>query len=85
MECPDNDKLKPLDKLLNDKISEFESGLDRICDRDLDSQIWELGDYENEEPPLEASEFKEEAPVEEQLIEKKMTRGHKGRTSFTEE
>ena len=41
-------------------IGEFDSGRDRECDKDLDTLIWELGDYENEEPRQEADEYMEE-------------------------
>ncbi|MGO9138632.1 MAG: hypothetical protein ACLP9S_04915 [Syntrophales bacterium] len=51
MECEDVDKLKPLNKLLDDQTQEFESGEEKKCDNDLDVMIWELCDYENEEPP----------------------------------
>jgi hypothetical protein len=75
MECRDVDKLKPLDKLLEDQIEEFDSGKDRVCDKDLDKMMWELGDYESEEPKMEADEFAEEKPIEENLVEKKLVGG----------
>ncbi len=75
MECEDTDKVKPLDQLLDDQIREFESGKDRVCDEGLDKMIWELGDYENEEPKMEAKEFEEDKPIEEVLIEKKAVHG----------
>ena len=84
MECFDIDKVKPLDELLDDTIKEFDSGSDTVCDKDLDKMIWELGDFENEEPPQEAEEFREEAPVEDELVEKTMIVGRSGRASFTE-
>ena len=65
IKCEDPDKVKPVDKLLDDQISEFESGRDKECDKDLDTMIRELGDYENEEPKTEAGEFEEEGPIEE--------------------
>jgi len=65
------EKIKPLDKLLDEKIKEFESGRDKEYDRDLDELIWELGDYENEEPLDEAEEFQKAVPIEEELVEKK--------------
>jgi hypothetical protein len=74
-------RIKPLDKLLDDMIVEFESGADRVHDKDLDEMIWELGDYENEEPLPEASEFKEEVPIEEDLVEKRM-RSSRGKVSL---
>ena len=74
-QCDDDDKIKPLDRMFDDQIIEFESGEDKTCDRDLDKMIWELGDYGNEEPPIEATEFDEDKPVEEELIERKMIHG----------
>ncbi len=74
-------RIKPLDKLLDDMIVEFESGAGRLYNRDLDEMIWEFGDYENEEPLLEASEFKAEVPIEEDLVEKKM-RPSRGKVSL---
>ncbi len=63
---------KPLDELIEEKTEKFESGTEREHDEDLDEMIWELGDYESQEPPQEAQEFKEAAPVEEDLTEKEM-------------
>jgi hypothetical protein len=83
MECNNIDKIKPLDKLLDDQINEFESGTDRACDKDLDKMIWELGDYENDAPKTEAREFDDEAPSEETLVEKK-SRGRGKTTAYTE-
>lgn len=71
MECENVDKIKPLDRLLDDQIKEFDSGKDRVCDKDLDKMMWELGDYENEEPKMEAESFEDEKPMEENLTEKK--------------
>lgn len=85
MECKDVDKLKPLDKLLDDQIQEFDSGEDRKCDKDLDAMIWRLGDYENEEPREAADEFREEAPIEEELVEKRNIHGTGGLPSFMAE
>jgi hypothetical protein len=84
MRCIDVDKVKPLDELLDDKIGEFDGGRDKECDKDLDTLIWELGDYENEEPLSEAEEYSEEVPIEEELVEKTMTVGRHGRASFRE-
>jgi hypothetical protein len=84
MECPNVDKVKPLDELLDDKVREFESGRDRVCDEELDTMIWELNDYENEEPPQDAKEFRKDTPTEEDLVEKAMKAGRRGRASFTE-
>ncbi len=67
-----DEKVKPLDKLMNEKIDEFESGEERERDKDLDNMIWELGDYESQEPPQDAAEFKEKPPVEEELAEKEL-------------
>ena len=81
MGCIDVDRVRPLDELLDDQIREFGSGRDRVCDRDLDRMIWELGDFDNEEPPQDAESFLEEPAVEEELIEKR--RITRGRSSFT--
>jgi hypothetical protein len=85
MECKDVDKLKPLDKLLDDQMQEFESGEEKKCDKDLDAMIWKLGDYENEEPPQAADEFAEAPPIEEELVEKRNIHGTRGRPSFMAE
>jgi hypothetical protein len=66
-----DDNVKPLDILLDEKIRAFESGRDKEYDKDLDEMIWELGDFENEEPLPEAEEFQQEVPIEEDLVEKK--------------
>jgi hypothetical protein len=84
MDCTNADKVKPLDELIGDKINEFDSGKDKECDKDLDTLIWELGDYENEEPPQEAEEHMEEVPIEDELAEKTMTVDRHGRASFKE-
>lgn len=75
------ERVKPLDTFLNDITREFESGRDRYRDRDLDETIWELGNYENEDPPMEIFEFGEEPPIEEDLVEKKM-RLSRGKVPF---
>jgi hypothetical protein len=80
----DVDRVKPLDELMDDTIGEFDSGRDRECDKDLDTLIWELGDYENVEPRQEAEDFLGETPIEEELVEKTMIVGRKGRASFKE-
>lgn len=65
-----------LDELLEEKADEFESGIERRQDSELDDMIWELGRYEDMEPlTTEAEEFKpenrvEEVPPEELLTEK---------------
>jgi hypothetical protein len=46
-----------------------------VCDKDLDEMMWKLGDYENEEPKMEAEEFEDEHPLEEDLVEKKVVFG----------
>jgi len=75
MECEDVDKLKPVDRLLEDKTKEFDSGKDRVCDKELDKMMWDLGDYESEESKIEAQEFEDEKPIEEELVEKKAIHG----------
>jgi hypothetical protein len=65
------DKVKPPDKLLDYKMKKFESGRDKAYDRDLDEMIWELSDYENEEPLDEAEDFQKAVPIEEELVENK--------------
>ena len=70
MKCDDFDKVKPFDELLEAKTKEFESGKDKVCDKELYTMIGELGDYEHEEPPQDAEEFAEEPPIEEVLVEK---------------
>lgn len=85
MDCSDDDNVKPLDKLLDDKEKEFESGEDRLCDKELDTLIWELGDYETEEPEQEAQEYEEDKPVEEELVEKSVSVNRKGRVSLKED
>ena len=46
MEYDDVDVAKPLDRLFEDQIREFESGSDRISDRELKKMMRDLGDYE---------------------------------------
>jgi hypothetical protein len=72
MRCRNVERVKPLDELLDDKITEFESGYDRECDKELDTMVWELGGYENETPPHEAAEYEEDVPIEEELVEGEM-------------
>ncbi|MEN6620740.1 MAG: nuclear transport factor 2 family protein [Smithella sp.] len=84
MDGSDNDNVKPLDKLLNDKAKEFESGEDRLRDKELDTLIWELGDYETEEPEQEAREFEDEKPIEEELAEKTVVK-RRGRELLKED
>jgi len=82
MECKDVDKLKPVDKLLDDQVQEFDSDQEKKCDKDLDAMIWKLGGYENEEPPQAADEFLEEPPIEEDLVEKRNVHGTSGPPYF---
>ena len=46
MEYDDFDVAKPLDRLFEDQIREFESGSDRISDDELKKMMLELGDFE---------------------------------------
>ena len=73
MKCNDIDKIKPLDRLLDEKFKEFESGEDRECDSDLDTMIRELGNFEEDGPLQDAGEFAEEPPVEEELVERRVS------------
>ncbi len=84
MICHDEEKVKPLDETLEDKAKAFESGKDAVCDKDLDTMMWELGDYENEEPPAEAERFEEEPPIEDELIEKTLVVSGTSNVSFKE-
>ncbi len=77
-------KVRPLDKLMKEKIDEFESGDEKQRDKDLDDMIWELGDYESQEPPQDAVEFKEPLPIEEELGEKELRSIGKGQGSLKE-
>ena len=79
-----DDHVIPLDELLDEKIKEFESGEEKVHDRDLDKLIWELNDLGNEEPPQDAQEFKAEAPIEEELVEKTMLHTDRGRIYLKE-
>lgn len=67
-----DEKVKPLDKLMDEKVDEFESGVEKERDKDLDNMIWDLGDYQSQEAPQAAEEFKEEVPAEEELAEKEL-------------
>jgi hypothetical protein len=84
MKCINPDRVKPLDELLENITEEYESGRDRVCGKDLDTMIWELGDYENEEPIQEADEYAEETPIEDVLAEKTMTVSRRGRVTLSE-
>lgn len=46
MEYEDFDTIKPLDRLFEDEIKDFESGSDRVSDRELKKMILEQGDFE---------------------------------------
>jgi len=46
MEYEDVDIVKPLDRLFEDHLKEFESGSDRISDKELKKMMRELGNYE---------------------------------------
>jgi hypothetical protein len=65
------ERVKPPDTFFNEMMLEFGSGGDRVRDKDFDEMVWELGDYENVEPPMEILEFEPEGPIEEELAEKK--------------
>ncbi|MGZ6292458.1 MAG: hypothetical protein ACXWMK_09745 [Syntrophales bacterium] len=75
------ERVKPLDTFLNDITREFESGRDRYRYGDRDEMIWELGDYEPEEPLMEVLELGEEVPNEEDLPEKEL-RPARGKVPF---
>ena len=42
----DVDIVKPLDRLFENQIREFESGSDRVSDKELKKMMQELGDFE---------------------------------------
>jgi hypothetical protein len=46
MEYEDVDIVEPLDRLFEDQIREFESGSDRVSDKELKKMMRELGDFE---------------------------------------
>jgi len=46
MEYEDTDIVKPLDRLFEDHIKEFESGSDEVSDKELKKMMLELGDFE---------------------------------------
>ena len=46
MEYEDVDIVKPLDRLFEDQIREFESGSYRFSDKELKKMMRELGDFE---------------------------------------
>jgi hypothetical protein len=46
MEYEDVDMVKPLDRLFEDHLNEFESGSDRVSDRELKKMMLEMGDFE---------------------------------------
>ncbi|MDD2671670.1 MAG: hypothetical protein PHG91_12725 [Syntrophales bacterium] len=64
---------EPLDEIFRDKTEEFDHGIERKRDDDLDESIWELGDYENREPLAgEEEEYRETVPSEEVLFEREL-------------
>jgi hypothetical protein len=46
MEYEDVDIVKPLDRLFEDQIRDFESGSYRITDKEIKRMMRELGDFE---------------------------------------
>jgi hypothetical protein len=46
MEYEDVDMLKPLDRLFEDHLKEFESGSDRVSDKEVKKMMLEMGDFE---------------------------------------
>ncbi|MFZ2396873.1 MAG: hypothetical protein WAW09_11375 [Smithella sp.] len=48
MEYEDIDMAKPLDRLFEDHLKEFESGNDGVSDKELKKMMLEFGDYEIE-------------------------------------
>jgi hypothetical protein len=46
MEYDDVDVAIPLDRIFEDQIREFESGSDRISDKELNKMMRDLGDYD---------------------------------------
>jgi hypothetical protein len=46
MEYEDVDIVKPLDRIFEDQIREFESGSYRFSDKELKKMMRELGDFE---------------------------------------
>lgn len=69
-------KIEEVDEVLEEKADEYESGMERKQDSELDDMIWERGGYEDKEPLFsETLEFSpenmpDEIPIEEQLTEK---------------
>jgi len=69
-------KIEGIDEVLEEKADEYESGMERKQDSELDDMIWEQGRYEDKEPLFsETLEFSpenrtDEIPIEEQLTEK---------------
>ena len=69
-------KIEGIDEVLEEKADEYESGMERKQDSELDDLIWEQGRYEDKEPLFsETLEFSpenrtDEIPIEEQLTEK---------------
>ena len=46
MEYEDFDMVKPLDRLFEDHVKEFERGSDKVSDKELKKMMLELGDFE---------------------------------------
>jgi len=46
MEYEGVDMVKPLDRLFEDHVKEFESGSDKVSDKELKKMMLELGDFE---------------------------------------
>lgn len=69
-------KILEIDEILEEKSDEYESGMERKQDSELDDMIWEQGRYEDKEPLFsETLEFSpegrtDEIPIEELLTEK---------------
>ena len=75
---PRKRKRENIDDVLNDNIDQFEAGIDREEDEDLDDLIWNLGGFEDDAPLDERSEFeKGKPPAEEDLIEEIDEEGEK--------
>ncbi len=69
-------KVEEIDEILDEKADEYESGMERKQDTELDDMVWERGGYEDKEPLFsETLEFSpdnrpDEIPIDEQLTEK---------------
>ena len=88
MRCKGVDRVKPLDKLLDEKIGEFGRGGERAWDRELDEMIWKFGQLEPEEGSQAREEFEDlgqHPAMEEELVEGTISPGRRGGFSFREE